>query len=56
MGELRLKNDLKSFTTSNAHYLEHEERIYEIAKMLSGNNVTETALRHAKELLHHAQN
>lgn len=50
------KNDLKSFTTSNAHYLDGEERVHEIAKMLSGNDVTDTALRHAKELLNHAQN
>lgn len=49
------KNDLRSFTTSNAHYLSDEERIYEIAKMLSGNDVTQTALQHAKELLNHAQ-
>lgn len=49
------KNDLKSFTTSNAHYLNDEERVYEIAKMLSGNDVTKTALQHAKELLDHAQ-
>lgn len=49
------KNDLKSFTTSNAHYLNEDERVYEIAKMLSGNDVTKTALQHAKELLDHAQ-
>lgn len=49
------KNDLKSFTTSNAHYLNEDERVYEIAKMLSGNDITKTALQHAKELLNHAQ-
>ncbi len=38
-------------TTSTIKYLEEDERILEIAKMLSGDNPTKTALENAKELL-----
>ncbi len=38
-------------TLSELKLLTHEERVIEIAQMLSGSNVTETALNHAKELL-----
>ena len=39
-------------TVSNIKYLEEDERILEIAKMLSGDNPTKTALENAKELLY----
>jgi DNA repair protein RecN (Recombination protein N) len=38
-------------TLSELKLLKQEERVLEIAQMLSGSNVTETALKHAKELL-----
>ncbi len=38
-------------TVSTIKYLEEDERILEIAKMLSGDNPTKTALENAKELL-----
>jgi DNA repair protein RecN (Recombination protein N) len=38
-------------TLSELKLLTNEERVIEIAQMLSGSNVTETALNHAKELL-----
>ena len=45
------KSDSKNKTTSNIKPLNQEERVAEIAKMLSTGNPTETALKNAKELL-----
>ncbi len=45
------KSDSKDKTTSSIKVLTKEERIAEIAKMLSTGNPTETALKNAKELL-----
>ena len=45
------KSDTKDKTTSSIKLLTKEERIGEIAKMLSTGNPTETALKNAKELL-----
>lgn len=45
------KSDSKNKTTSNIKALNQEERVAEIAKMLSTGNPTETALKNAKELL-----
>ncbi|MDF9866863.1 DNA repair protein RecN (Recombination protein N) [Bacilli bacterium PM5-3] len=45
------KSSNEQFTTSNCYYLSEDEKINEIAKMLSGNTVSETALDHAKELI-----
>ena len=45
------KSDSKDKTTSSIKVLNKEERISEIAKMLSTGNPTETALKNAKELL-----
>jgi DNA repair protein RecN (Recombination protein N) len=45
------KSDTKDKTTSNIKLLNKEERVGEIAKMLSTGNPTETALKNAKELL-----
>lgn len=39
-------------TRSKIKLLNHEERIVEIAKMLSGNTPTESAIANAKELIH----
>lgn len=40
-----------SSTVSTVRLLSYEERVEEIAKMLAGNNVTDTARTQAKELL-----
>lgn len=45
------KGEEKGVTTSNLKLLSDDERIREIAEMLSGKNVSESALTHAKELL-----
>lgn len=45
------KSDSKDKTTSNIKLLNKEERVAEIAKMLSTGTPTETALKNAKELL-----
>lgn len=45
------KSDTKDKTTSNIKALTKDERIAEIAKMLSTGNPTETAMKNAKELL-----
>ena len=45
------KEDNASGTTSHMQLLSHEERISEIAQMLSGDNITEAAVTNAKELL-----
>ena len=45
------KSDNKDKTVSNIKELNKDERIAEIAKMLSTGNPTETALKNAKELL-----
>lgn len=45
------KKDSKGITTSHLKQLTYEERTKEIAAMLSGKNISESALAHAKELL-----
>lgn len=45
------KDDSAQKTTSHIRQLSDEERITEIAKMLSGTNISESALQNAKELL-----
>ncbi len=45
------KGEEAGVTTSNLKLLSEEERIREIAEMLSGKDVSESALTHAKELL-----
>jgi len=45
------KSDDDKVTTSTIKLLNTEERIYEIAQMLSGNTITDAALQHAKQLL-----
>ena len=45
------KHDTESGTTSLMRRLNDDERIQEIAQMLSGENITEAALTNAKELL-----
>ena len=45
------KNDLEDKTHTNIRLLSSDERIMEIAKMLSGENPGEAALQHASELL-----
>jgi len=45
------KEDNNNVTTSNLKQLTQEERITEIAEMLSGKDISASALTHAKELL-----
>ena len=45
------KNTIAKETKSNIEYLEIEERIHEIARMLGGLDITATTLEHAKEIL-----
>lgn len=45
------KEEINSVTTTNLKQLTTEERIVEIAEMLSGKDITASALTHAKELL-----
>ena len=45
------KEDNKGVTTTNLKQLSSEERIVEIAEMLSGKELSDSAIIHAKELL-----
>ena len=45
------KEEIKGVTATNLKQLSSEERILEIAEMLSGKEISETAVTHAKELL-----
>ena len=45
------KNTIAKETKSNIEFLENEERIHEIARMLGGLDITATTLEHAKEIL-----
>ena len=45
------KSDVNGKTTTNLKQLSPEERIIEIAEMLSGKEISDSALTHAKELL-----
>ena len=47
------KNETASGTTSKMRQLNDEERVREIAQMLSGSDVSEAAIQNAKELLKH---
>jgi DNA repair protein RecN (Recombination protein N) len=45
------KEEIKGVTTTNLKRLSSDERIVEIAEMLSGKDISDSALTHAKELL-----
>ena len=45
------KEEINGITATNLKELSSEERIFEIAEMLSGKEISDTALTHAKELL-----
>lgn len=47
------KTDLKDRTVSNVRRLEGDERVHEVARMLSGRNMTDAAIANAKSLLEH---
>lgn len=47
------KTENADSTLSRMHYLSADERVCEIAQMLSGNQVTQAAIDNAKELLSH---
>jgi len=45
------KEEVNGVTTTNLKQLSEDERIVEIAEMLSGKNISDSAITHAKELL-----
>ena len=45
------KEEVNNITTTDLKQLSEDERIVEIAEMLSGKNISDSALTHAKELL-----
>ena len=45
------KEEINGVTTTNLKKLSEDERIVEIAEMLSGKNISDSAITHAKELL-----
>jgi DNA repair protein RecN (Recombination protein N) len=45
------KDDSGDSTITRVKLLTHEERVTEVAKLLSGSEITDTAIRNAKELL-----
>lgn len=45
------KEEINGVTTTNLKQLSEDERIVEIAEMLSGKNISDSAITHAKELL-----
>ena len=45
------KKEINGVTTTNLKQLSTDERIVEIAEMLSGKNISDSAITHAKELL-----
>ncbi|MBR6853238.1 MAG: DNA repair protein RecN [Prevotella sp.] len=47
------KNETASGTTSKMRQLDADERVREIAQMLSGSDITEAAIQNAKALLNH---
>jgi len=50
------KDDIGDSTITRIKLLSHDERILELAKLLSGSEVTETAIKNARELLKAAVN
>ena len=46
-----VKDPQEATTIARAFVLSEQERVEEVARMLSGNPESETALRHARELL-----
>lgn len=50
------KDDVDDSTYTRVKLLNHEERVLEVARMLSGSEITEAAIRNARELLESAAN
>jgi len=50
------KDDTGEATITRLRLLSSEERIYEVARLLSGSEITETAIKNAKELIKAAEN
>jgi DNA repair protein RecN (Recombination protein N) len=51
-----LKEVMNGQTLTRVRLLQGEERIAELARMLSGESITDITLEHAREMLAHAQN
>ena len=45
------KTDIDNATQTQMKLLTHDERVVELAQMLGGTNITESAMAHAKQLL-----
>jgi len=50
------KDDVGDSTFTRVKLLSYDERVLEVAKLLSGSEVTETALKNARELLKASKN
>ncbi|HUX97784.1 MAG TPA: DNA repair protein RecN [Bacteroidales bacterium] len=50
------KDDTDDSTITRVRLLSHDERVLEVARLLSGSEVTETAMKNARELLNAAVN
>ena len=50
------KDDTGEATITRLKLLSEQERIYEVARLLSGSEITETAIKNAKELIKAAEN
>ena len=47
-----IKKEIENnFTETKVHELNTEERIREIARIISGDNITEASINHAKEIM-----
>lgn len=49
------KNNQDAITTSNCYYLDDSQQINEIAQMISGENISENAIKQAKDLISNAK-
>lgn len=49
------KSNQDAITTSNYYYLDEKQKINEIAQMISGENISDNALKQAKDLLDNAK-
>ena len=45
------KEDVNNVTTSNLIQLDYDERVVELAQMLGGTTLSDSAIAHAKQLL-----
>lgn len=51
-----IKNEVEDSVTSTIEELNDDNRVQEIARMITGKEITEAGIKHAEELLKHAKN